>query len=89
MLIYFHELGTVRLQNNLRVIYDDTSTVAMLDFWVKFKQIDLYLEHEVDNLIIVDENFLLTTGEGDVQEVEVDGEGDEKGVEYDGKGDLG
>ncbi|KAL1112717.1 hypothetical protein V6Z11_D02G144000 [Gossypium hirsutum] len=52
MLIYFHEPSTVRLQNNLSVIYDDTSTVAMLDFWVKFKQIDLYVEHEVDNLII-------------------------------------
>ncbi|MBA0855504.1 hypothetical protein Goshw_014855 [Gossypium schwendimanii] len=36
MLIYFHEPSTVRLQNNLRVIYDDTSTIAMLDFWVKF-----------------------------------------------------
>ncbi|MBA0672296.1 hypothetical protein Goklo_029754 [Gossypium klotzschianum] len=88
MLIYFHEPGTVRLQNNLRVIYDDTSIVAMLDFWVKFKQIDLYVEHEVDNLIIVDENFLLTR-KGDVQGVEVNGEGDDEGVEYDGKSDLG
>ncbi|MBA0813306.1 hypothetical protein Gohar_027169 [Gossypium harknessii] len=35
MLIYFYESGTVRLQNNLKVIYDDTSTIAMLDFWVK------------------------------------------------------
>ncbi|TYH83794.1 hypothetical protein ES332_D02G155800v1 [Gossypium tomentosum] len=89
MLIYFHEPSTVRLQNNLSVIYDDTSTVAMLDFWVKFKQIDLYVEHEVDNLIIVDENFLLTTGEGDVQGVEVDGEGDDEGVESGGEGDVG
>ncbi|MBA0613208.1 hypothetical protein Godav_013693 [Gossypium davidsonii] len=58
------------------------------DPYVKFKQIDLYVEHEVDNLIIVDENFLLTR-KGDVQGVEVNGEGDDEGVEYDGKSDLG
>ncbi|KHG15097.1 Histone-lysine N-methyltransferase SETDB1 [Gossypium arboreum] len=88
MLIYFHELGIVGLQNNIRVIYDDTSTIAMLDFWVKFKEIDLYVEHEVDNPIIINENFLLTTGEGDVEGVEVDREGDDEGVEPDGEGDL-
>ncbi|KAK5786958.1 hypothetical protein PVK06_041608 [Gossypium arboreum] len=88
MLIYFHEPGKVGLQNNLRVIYDDTSTIAMLDFWVKFKEIELYVEHEVDNPIIVDEIFLLTTGEGDIEEVEVDREGDDKGVESDDEGDL-
>ncbi|KAH1032300.1 hypothetical protein J1N35_044474 [Gossypium stocksii] len=54
----------------------------MLDFWIKFKEIDLYVEHEVDNPITVDENFLLTTGEGDVEEVEVDG-GDDEVVESD------
>ncbi|MBA0725613.1 hypothetical protein Golax_022182 [Gossypium laxum] len=42
----------------------------MLDFWVKFKEIDLYVEHEVDNLIIIDKMFLLTAGEGDVEGVE-------------------
>ncbi|MBA0870189.1 hypothetical protein Goshw_008945, partial [Gossypium schwendimanii] len=87
MLIYFHESGTVRLQNNLRVIYDDTSTIAMLDFWVKFKEIELYVKHEVDNPIIVDENFLLTTREGDVERVKVDGKGDDEGeVQADGEG---
>ncbi|KAK5840101.1 hypothetical protein PVK06_008975 [Gossypium arboreum] len=60
----------------------------MLDFWVKFKEIDLYVEHEVDNPIIVDKMFLLTTGEGDVDGVEVDGEGDDEGVESDGESDL-
>ncbi|MBA0704833.1 hypothetical protein Golax_017062, partial [Gossypium laxum] len=58
----------------------------MLDFWVKFKQIDLYVEHEVDNLIIVDEIFLLTIGEGDAQEVESGGEGDVGEVKADGEG---
>ncbi|MBA0840830.1 hypothetical protein Goarm_003374 [Gossypium armourianum] len=88
MLTYFHELGTVGLQNNLRVIYDDTSTIAMLDFWVKFKEIDLYVEHEVDNPIIVDEMFLLTVEGGDVEGIEVDEEGDDEGVESNGEDDL-
>ncbi|MBA0550823.1 hypothetical protein Golob_021737 [Gossypium lobatum] len=79
MLIYFHEPSIVGLQNNLRVIYDDTSTIATLDFWIKFKKIDLYVEHEVDNSIIVDTIFLLTAREGDVKWVEVDGEGDDEG----------
>ncbi|MBA0738367.1 hypothetical protein Gogos_011734 [Gossypium gossypioides] len=60
----------------------------MLDFLVKFKEIDLYVVHEVDNPIIVDEMFLLTTGEGDVEGVEVDEEGDDEGVESNGESDL-
>ncbi|MBA0693164.1 hypothetical protein Goari_010669 [Gossypium aridum] len=60
----------------------------MLDFWVKFKEIDLYVEHEVENPIIVGEIFLLTIEEGDVEGVEVDGEGDDERVETDGDGDL-
>ncbi|XP_016755138.1 uncharacterized protein [Gossypium hirsutum] len=60
----------------------------MLDFWVKFKEIELYVEHEVDNPIIVDEIFLLTTRDGDVKGLEVHGEGDDEGVESDGECDL-
>nr|KJB65642.1 hypothetical protein B456_010G106800 [Gossypium raimondii] len=89
ILIYFHEPSTVGLQNNLRVIYDDTSTIAMLDFWVKFKEIELYVEHKVDNPIIVDEIFLLTTREGDVEGVEVDGEGDLEKVESGEESEVG
>ncbi|MBA0843130.1 hypothetical protein Goarm_000344 [Gossypium armourianum] len=88
MLVYFHEPGTVGLQNNLRVIYDDISTIDMLDFWVKFKEIHLYVEHKMDNPIIVDDILLLTVGESDVEGVEADGEGDVEGVEVDGEGDI-
>ncbi|TYH90856.1 hypothetical protein ES332_A13G077500v1 [Gossypium tomentosum] len=84
MLVYFHEPGTVGLQNNLKVIYDNTSTIAMLDFWVKFKEIHLYAEHEVDNPIIVDDMLLLTAGESDVKGVEADREGDVEKVDLDG-----
>ncbi|MBA0870571.1 hypothetical protein Goshw_014277 [Gossypium schwendimanii] len=38
--------------------------------------------------ISVDEMFLLTAGEGDVEGVQVDGEGDDGGVECDGEGNL-
>ncbi|MBA0613377.1 hypothetical protein Godav_013822 [Gossypium davidsonii] len=58
------------------------------NLYVKFKEIELYVEHEVYNPIIVDEIFLLTFGEGDVKGVEVDGEGDDERVEFDGEGDL-
>ncbi|XP_040967996.1 uncharacterized protein [Gossypium hirsutum] len=56
---------------------------------VKFKEIKLYVEHEVDNPIIVDDIFLLTTGEGDNEGVESDGEDDLEKVESGGKGDVG
>ncbi|TYH99976.1 hypothetical protein ES332_A11G101900v1 [Gossypium tomentosum] len=60
----------------------------MLEFWVKFKEIELYVEHEVDNPIIVDEIILLATGVCDVEGLEVHGEGDDEGVESDGESDL-
>ncbi|KAK5793372.1 hypothetical protein PVK06_034515 [Gossypium arboreum] len=61
----------------------------MLDFWVKFKKVDIYVEYEVGNLIIVDEMFLLTVEEGDVEEVESDGKCDLEKVESVGEGDVG
>ncbi|MBA0680403.1 hypothetical protein Goari_012103 [Gossypium aridum] len=61
----------------------------MLDFWVKFKEIGFYVEHEVDNPIIVDKIFLLITGEGDDKVVESDGEGDLEKVESGGEGEVG
>ncbi|KAK5834833.1 hypothetical protein PVK06_010511 [Gossypium arboreum] len=57
--------------------------------YVKFKEIKLYVEHEVDNPTIVDDIFLLTTGEGDDEGVESDGEDDLEKVESSGKGDVG
>ncbi|PPD78404.1 hypothetical protein GOBAR_DD24676 [Gossypium barbadense] len=86
MLVYFHEPGTVGLQNNLRVISDDIFTINILDFWVKFKEIHLYVEHEVDNLIIVDDILLLTVGESDVEGVEADEKGDVERVDLDEDG---
>ncbi|KAK5836745.1 hypothetical protein PVK06_012546 [Gossypium arboreum] len=58
----------------------------MLDFWVKFKEIHLYVEHEVDNLIIVDDMLLLIAEESDVAGIEVDREGDVEWVKFDWDG---
>ncbi|MBA0770604.1 hypothetical protein Gotri_019212 [Gossypium trilobum] len=58
----------------------------MFDFWVKFKEMDLYVELEVDNLIIIDKIYLLTVGEGD-KGVESDGEGDMERLESGGEGE--
>ncbi|MBA0754241.1 hypothetical protein Gogos_022097, partial [Gossypium gossypioides] len=55
---------------------------------VKFKEIDLYVKHEVDNPIIVGEMFLLTVGEGDDKGVESNGEGDLEKVESVGEDDV-
>ncbi|MBA0750214.1 hypothetical protein Gogos_001634, partial [Gossypium gossypioides] len=60
----------------------------MLGFWVKFKEIQLYVEHEVNNLIIVGDMLLLTTGESDVERVEVDRKDAVEGVKVDGEGDV-
>ncbi|MBA0858847.1 hypothetical protein Goshw_001063 [Gossypium schwendimanii] len=74
----------VGLQNNLRVVYDDTTIIAMLDFWVKFKEINIYVEDDM-LLLLAPSPYLDkfdNKGEwstyGDVEEingVEADGEG--------------
>ncbi|KAK8713055.1 hypothetical protein V6N13_148282 [Hibiscus sabdariffa] len=63
-IIYFHEPFSCHLQDNLRVLWDDTSTIAMLNYWMKYGFIDIYVEHKVDNLIIVDDILLLHGAEG-------------------------
>ncbi|PPR91726.1 hypothetical protein GOBAR_AA28955 [Gossypium barbadense] len=80
MLIYFHEPSTVGLQNSLKVIYEDITIIAMLDFWVKFKEINLYLMGggNVEGVQV--------DGKGDVKGVEIDDEGDVEGVQGDVEG---
>ncbi|MBA0576070.1 hypothetical protein Golob_027359 [Gossypium lobatum] len=60
----------------------------MLDFCFKFKEIDLYVEHEVDNPILVDKMFLLSVEGGDVEGVEIDEGADDERLESNGEGDL-
>ncbi|KAE8698612.1 hypothetical protein F3Y22_tig00110597pilonHSYRG00502 [Hibiscus syriacus] len=63
-IIYFHEPFSGHLQDNLRVLWDDTSTIAMLNYWVKYGFIDIYFEHEVDTPFIVDDILRITAAEG-------------------------
>ncbi|XP_039048891.1 uncharacterized protein LOC120189759 [Hibiscus syriacus] len=65
----------------MRVLWDDTITITMLNYWVKYRFIDIYVEHEVDTPVIVDDILLIIVGEGNdkgeyVAEIHVDeGEG--------------
>ncbi|PPS04245.1 hypothetical protein GOBAR_AA16414 [Gossypium barbadense] len=48
------------LQDNLRVVWNDSNITDMINYWVKLKEIDLYLEHEIDTFVFVyDESMLV------------------------------
>ncbi|KAL4366957.1 hypothetical protein GQ457_05G022500 [Hibiscus cannabinus] len=92
-IIYFHEPYSGRLQDNLRVLWDDTSTIAMLNYWEKFGFIDIYVEHKVDTPIFEEGILLLTDGvEVEVKDatedanVEVEGASEDAGVGVEGAG---
>ncbi|KAK9003674.1 hypothetical protein V6N11_084308 [Hibiscus sabdariffa] len=92
-IIYFHEPYSGRLQDNLRVLWDDTSTIAMLNYWEKFGFIDIYVEHKVDTPIFEEGILLLTDGvEVEVKDatedanVEVEGASKDAGVGVEGAG---
>ncbi|KAK8669521.1 hypothetical protein V6N13_106949 [Hibiscus sabdariffa] len=90
-IIYFHEPYSGRLQDNLRVLWDDTSTIAMLNYWEIFGFIDIYVEHKVDTPIFEEGILLLTDGvEVEVKDatedanVEVAGASEDAGVGVEG-----
>ncbi|KAK8625534.1 hypothetical protein V6N13_090402 [Hibiscus sabdariffa] len=92
-IIYFHEPYSGRLQDNLRVLWDDTSTIAMLNYWEKFGFIDIYAEHKVVTPIFEEGILLLTDGVEvefkDATEdanVEVEGAFEDAGVGVEGAG---
>ncbi|PPR86493.1 hypothetical protein GOBAR_AA34199 [Gossypium barbadense] len=47
------------LQDNLRVVWNDTSTIDMINYWVKHKEIDLYVEHEINIVVFVNDESML------------------------------
>ncbi|KAK8614276.1 hypothetical protein V6N13_122640 [Hibiscus sabdariffa] len=79
-IIYFHEPYSGCLQDNLRVLWDDTSTIAMLNYWEKFDFIDIYAEHKVDTPIFEEGILLLIDG----VEVEVEDATEDANVEVEG-----
>ncbi|MBA0839463.1 hypothetical protein Goarm_005183 [Gossypium armourianum] len=45
--------------DNLRVVWNDSTTIDMLNYCVKQKDIDLYVKHEIDTVIFADDDLLL------------------------------
>ncbi|KAK5826273.1 hypothetical protein PVK06_021190 [Gossypium arboreum] len=78
--------------DNLRVLWNDNNTINMLNYWVKHKEIDLYIEHEIDTAIFGYDDLMLVVatveGASDGNEcVEVAGSKGGKGVEVAGNKD--
>ncbi|MBA0611056.1 hypothetical protein Godav_011770 [Gossypium davidsonii] len=73
-LIYFHVLGSKTLQENLRVVWNDSSITYMINYWVKHKEIDLCVEHEIDTVVFVDDESMLA-----VACLQFGGDGNERG----------
>ncbi|MBA0682255.1 hypothetical protein Goari_023987 [Gossypium aridum] len=48
------------LQGNLRVVWNNSCTINMLNCYVKHKEIDLYVEHEIDTAIFAIDDLMLT-----------------------------
>ncbi|MBA0845189.1 hypothetical protein Goarm_022370 [Gossypium armourianum] len=63
----------------LRVVWNNSSTINMLNYWVKHKEIDLYVEHEIDTAIFANDDLMLTVAT--VEGVEVVGSKGGEGVE--------
>ncbi|KAG8501352.1 hypothetical protein CXB51_003535 [Gossypium anomalum] len=47
------------LQDNLRVVWNDSSIIDMINYWVKHKEIDLYVEYEIETVVFIDVESLL------------------------------
>ncbi|PPR93526.1 hypothetical protein GOBAR_AA27152 [Gossypium barbadense] len=84
-----------KVRDNLRAVWNDSSTINMLNYYVKHNEINLYVEHEIDTTIFSDDDLILlvatVAGTGDGNEsVEVAGNKGGKGVEgLNGKGVKG
>ncbi|MBA0641939.1 hypothetical protein Goklo_026413 [Gossypium klotzschianum] len=38
---------------------NDSSTIDMINYWIKHKEIDLYVEHEINTVVFVDNDLTL------------------------------
>ncbi|XVF75301.1 hypothetical protein PTKIN_Ptkin13bG0176200 [Pterospermum kingtungense] len=52
--VYFYTPESKSFDHGLRLIWDDSTTIEMLDIWYKYGEIDLYVEHEIDEAKPVD-----------------------------------
>ncbi|KAH1082670.1 hypothetical protein J1N35_022431 [Gossypium stocksii] len=46
--------------DNLRVVWNDSTIINSINYWVKLKEINLYIEHEIDTVVFVDDESMLT-----------------------------
>ncbi|XVE60564.1 hypothetical protein DITRI_Ditri05aG0138800 [Diplodiscus trichospermus] len=57
--IYYYDPNSSSFNESLRLIFDDMSTIEMLNIGVKYRVIDMYVEHDVDILDVTEEPLLL------------------------------
>ncbi|KAG8496857.1 hypothetical protein CXB51_008022 [Gossypium anomalum] len=58
-LFYFLVPGCRTLQDGFRVVGNDNNIIDMINSWVKLKEIDLYVEHEIGTAVFVDDESML------------------------------
>ena len=58
--VHYYIPSNRSFDDRLRLIWNDYTTLKMLNIWYKNKVIDLYVEHEVDIPVFVEEPILLS-----------------------------
>ena len=58
--VHYYIPDSRSFDDELRLIWNDSTTIKMLNVWYKNKVIDLYVKHEVDIPIFVEEPILLS-----------------------------
>ncbi|XVF61328.1 hypothetical protein PTKIN_Ptkin08bG0121700 [Pterospermum kingtungense] len=54
--IYFYRPGSRSFNEGLRLVWDNSSTIDMLNVWRKYKEVDLYVEHKFDVPTVLEES---------------------------------
>ncbi|XVF43320.1 hypothetical protein PTKIN_Ptkin02bG0031200 [Pterospermum kingtungense] len=58
--IYFNTPESKSFDEGARLIWDNSSTIDMLEVWTTYKEVDLYVEHKIDVAQPIEETILLT-----------------------------
>ncbi|KAH1082408.1 hypothetical protein J1N35_022169, partial [Gossypium stocksii] len=89
---YFHVPGSRTLQDNLKVVWNNSSTIDMINYRVKHGKIDLYVEYEIGVVFTDDESMLVVAClqfDGDMKGFRDGGESDDAAVCEGGESDRG
>ncbi|KAL4339562.1 hypothetical protein GQ457_08G016030 [Hibiscus cannabinus] len=63
-IIYFYVPNSKSLYDGLRVVCNDNNTINMINYWYKYSEIELYVEHKIHNLEIIEDGALLLNEKG-------------------------